>query len=136
MNEHRYRRFFKWSTPDFDGIMGNKVCCSCCGYPTLTAWGGYEICALCWWEDDRTTHKNALLLALFGPNGSYSLEDARLNFEDHGDMFRFDHRRITVVASPSRQRLALLNFVRNLGSDDDLDLDQFLALLSDERQAF
>jgi hypothetical protein len=26
--------------------------CFCCGYKTLTRRGEYEICPVCWWEDD------------------------------------------------------------------------------------
>ena len=26
--------------------------CPCCGYATLDARGEYDICAICWWEDD------------------------------------------------------------------------------------
>lgn len=28
------------------------VTCPCCGYPLLWERGMYEICPLCWWEDD------------------------------------------------------------------------------------
>jgi hypothetical protein len=59
------------------------------------------------------------------------LSEARLNFEDHGDMYRFDERRIDVVSRPSRQRLALLAFVRNRNADDALDVEEFWRLLKD-----
>lgn len=26
--------------------------CPCCGYYTLSERGGYDICQVCWWEDD------------------------------------------------------------------------------------
>lgn len=46
-------------------------------------------------------------------------------FEDHGDMFRYDERRISVVSSPSRNRLALLGFVRNVDLNEPFDLETF-----------
>jgi hypothetical protein len=28
------------------------VTCPCCGYPTIEEYGGWEICGVCFWEDD------------------------------------------------------------------------------------
>ncbi|MET0191869.1 MAG: CPCC family cysteine-rich protein [Hyphomicrobiaceae bacterium] len=123
-----YRRYFKWSTPGFDGIVEGKFCCPCCGYPTLNSWSGFEICRVCWWEDDGTSDKGADRSA-GGPNGSYSLTEARANFEDHGDMYRYDATRIGVVSDPSRARLALLSYIRNLEADAELHCETFFDLL-------
>jgi hypothetical protein len=123
-----YRRYFQWASPAFDGIVEGKFCCPCCGYPTLNAWSAYEICAICWWEDDGTGGKNADCVS-GGANGSYSLTEARANFEDHGDMYRYDAGRIDVVAQPSRERLALLHYIRNLEPDAELDAETFFGLL-------
>jgi len=30
----------------------NEVTCPCCGYKTLDEIGVYEICLICYWEDD------------------------------------------------------------------------------------
>ena len=123
-----YHRYFKWSTPDFDGIVEGKCCCPCCGYPTLNSWSGFEICLICWWEDDGTGDQKANFVA-GGTNGSYSLMEARANFEDHGDMYRYDAGRIRVVSEPSRQRLALLHYIRNLEAGTELDRETFFRLL-------
>jgi hypothetical protein len=116
-----YRRYFRWATPEFDGIVEGRFCCPCCGYPTLVAWGVCDICLICWWEEDGTEAG--------GPNGSYSLAEARANFEDHGDMFRYDATRIPIAAEPSRERLALLQFIRGLEDDAELDCEVFFRLL-------
>lgn len=56
--------------------------CPCCGYPTLPERSVYEICPLCWWEDDGQDDFNANAV-LGGPNYNYSLTGARANFEQH-----------------------------------------------------
>lgn len=63
-----------------------RYTCPCCGYPTLTERGGYEICELCGWEDDGQDdpHANEVW---GGPNGRYSLAEARSNFKQHRSMY-------------------------------------------------
>lgn len=60
--------------------------CPCCGYPTLHGRETYEICPLCWWEDDGQDDSDADEV-LGGPNGKYSLTAARRNFATFGVMF-------------------------------------------------
>jgi hypothetical protein len=57
--------------------------CPCCGRKTLGERGIYDICRVCWWEDDGQDNANASL-ALGGPNGDLSLTKARVNFIQHG----------------------------------------------------
>jgi hypothetical protein len=45
--------------------------------------GGYEICPVCWWEDDGQDVHNADEV-WGGPNGRLSLTGARRNFEKFG----------------------------------------------------
>jgi len=54
--------------------------CPCCGFPTLNERGGYDICILCKWEDDGQDDINADEV-LGGPNESFSLTEARDNFQ-------------------------------------------------------
>ncbi len=56
--------------------------CPCCGYPELAERGGYEICGLCFWEDDDQDDHDADEV-LGGPNGDYSLTECRENFSKH-----------------------------------------------------
>lgn len=60
--------------------------CPCCGYPTLGSRGSYETCLLCWWEDDGQDEADADEV-LGGPNGNYSLAQARTNFQRHLVMY-------------------------------------------------
>jgi hypothetical protein len=70
-----------------EAVPGLRYCCSCCGYPTLDERGGFDICLLCNWEDDGQDDHNADRV-LGGPNGDYSLAEARSNFEAHATSYR------------------------------------------------
>ena len=89
--------------------MSDFVVCPCCGYPTLSARGDYEICTICWWEDDGQDDADAEDVR-GGPNGAYSLTRARANFADHFDMYDTG-KRIGTVANPSPTRKSLLAYL-------------------------
>ncbi|EWH32307.1 hypothetical protein J2D69_11195 [Lysinibacillus sphaericus] len=36
----------------------NKITCPCCGYRTLDSDGSYDICPICFWEDDPFQKEN------------------------------------------------------------------------------
>lgn len=57
--------------------------CPCCHYKTLHGRAGYEICKVCFWEDDGQDDHDAAEVR-DGPNGSLSLVQARLNFVAFG----------------------------------------------------
>jgi hypothetical protein len=65
---------------------GVRYPCPCCGYPMLSERGGYEICRLCNWEDDGQDDPHSEEV-WGGPNGSYSLVQARSNFRQHLVMY-------------------------------------------------
>jgi hypothetical protein len=77
------------------------VVCPCCGYPTLSARGNYDICGLCWWEDDGQDDAAADDVA-GGPNSDYSLTEARRNFAAHQTQYRASDKRV-----PSRMKAAM-----------------------------
>ena len=68
--------------------------CPCCGYRTLDERGSFEICPVCFWEDDGEDDSDADTIR-GGPNGSLSLTQARQNFRDFGacDRKSLDHVR-------------------------------------------
>ena len=53
--------------------------CPCCGYATLDKRGDWDICSICWWEDDGTDNHNANHVS-GGSNAKLSLTRARINF--------------------------------------------------------
>jgi hypothetical protein len=62
------------------------VACPCCGYPTLSRPAAFEICRLCDWEDDGQDDAAADEVWA-GPNGGYSLAQARWNFRAYRVMY-------------------------------------------------
>jgi hypothetical protein len=57
--------------------------CPCCGDLTLGERGGFEICSVCFWEDDGQDEHDADIVR-GGPNGASSLSAARRNFDAFG----------------------------------------------------
>ncbi len=62
---------------------GEKYACPCCGYLTLDERGGYDICPVCFWEDDGQDDADADVVR-GGPNGNLSLTMARSNVRQFG----------------------------------------------------
>lgn len=88
---------------------GVRFSCPCCGYPTLEERKCFEICELCGWEDDGQDDSDAEIV-FGGPNGSYSLQDARANFERYLDMYALDD----ACSANRRESKANLQMKRNL----------------------
>jgi len=78
----------------------NRCTCPACGYPTIEDYGRYDMCHLCAWEDDGQDDAEAEEIR-GGPNGNYSLKEARLNFFRFGSMYRPDD----VVSEMESERL-------------------------------
>ena len=58
-------------------------CCPCCGCGTLAARGAYEICPVCYWEDDGQDDNDADDVR-GGANGDLSLTAGRANYRLFG----------------------------------------------------
>ena len=71
----------KWAT------YRDRFLCPCCYMPTLSERAGYEICPICFWEDDGQDSDDADIIR-GGPNKDYSLTEARSNFQKHHTMYR------------------------------------------------
>lgn len=57
--------------------------CPCCKFKTLDSRGGYDICPVCFWEDDGQDDHDADVVR-GGPNGRLSLSQARSNYLQYG----------------------------------------------------
>lgn len=57
--------------------------CPCCGYLTLDSHASYDICQVCFWEDDGQGDEDADEV-FGGPNGLLSLSQARRNYCEFG----------------------------------------------------
>jgi hypothetical protein len=75
---------------------GVSHACPCCGYRTLGERGTFEICPVCFWEDDGQDDEDADEIR-GGPNGALSLTQARVNFQEYGAC---DQRHRPHVRSP------------------------------------
>src|ERR1043165_3377883 len=62
--------------PRIEGAPARYEPCPCCGACTLGARGDYDICLVCWWEDDGKD--NASADEVSGPN-HLTLTQARVN---------------------------------------------------------
>ena len=62
---------------------GKRSACPCCRFLTLHERGGFEVCKVCFWEDDGQDDQDASVVR-GGPNGALGLEQARRNFAVHG----------------------------------------------------
>ncbi|MDQ1813288.1 CPCC family cysteine-rich protein [Massilia sp. CCM 9210] len=62
-----------------EGDVEDLKACSCCGYRSLLEGGSYEICRVCFWEDDGTTECDRIS----APN-HMTLREARINFQRSG----------------------------------------------------
>jgi len=63
--------------------MADRCACPCCRYLTLQDRGGFEICEVCFWEDDGQDDHDADVVR-GGPNGILSLTVAREAFAEIG----------------------------------------------------
>lgn len=92
--KHRAATRLEWiarACRDRDWLLGvlasrqphtNKVAksCPCCGYATLTERASFEICPVCFWEDDGSeTNPDEI-----SPPNGISLREARRNFAEFG----------------------------------------------------
>lgn len=80
-------------------ISGVKYTCPCCSYLTLKERGGFNICPVCFWEDDGQDDQDADVVR-GGPNGSKSLSSARKNYLDFKAC---DRRFISNVREPMEE---------------------------------
>lgn len=94
-----------------------KFRCPCCGFPTLDEQGSFDICTICWWEDDGQDDLHADEIWA-GPNGELSLSEARANVRDHGHMYAAGQG-IYVVRFPSPERRELISYVMSVLKDEE-----------------
>lgn len=73
-------------------VRGGRYQCPCCDFFTLSSRGGYEVCPVCYWEDDGQDMDR--LDVVSGPN-HITLRQGRANFERIGAC---DHAARSLVA--------------------------------------
>ncbi len=58
----------------------NKITCPCCGYRTMDSDGNYDICRICFWEDDPVQKEDIYAI---GAN-AIPLIEAQSNYSKYG----------------------------------------------------
>ncbi|UVC07245.1 hypothetical protein IHQ71_18745 [Rhizobium sp. TH2] len=102
--------------------------CPCCKLPTLEWRNAFDVCVVCFWEDDSQDDPHADEV-WHGPNEDYSLTRARENFADHLHMYD-DGRAISQVEFPSAGRIRLLEYVKSvLENPETLDKGRVAELI-------
>ena len=77
---HRRSRWFEEYTARLGADPSTlPLRCPCCRCLTLQERSAFEICPVCFWEDDGQDDHDAMLIR-GGPNGTLSLTAARLNY--------------------------------------------------------
>jgi hypothetical protein len=100
-----------WATPpppppsSSPSLPVGLVACPCCGHATLTERGGFEICPVCFWEDDGQDNEDADR-SRGGPN-PVSLREARVNFLRFGASVEAD---CESVRRPTAEEVHLRRF--------------------------
>lgn len=82
-----------------------RFICPCCGYPTLDSYASYDICLMCNWEDDGQNDEDADVVS-GGPNGPYSLTEARINFTKYLCMYK-PNKDMRVTGGDTSQQKAI-----------------------------
>ena len=79
--------------------------CPCCGYATLSEPAGYEICHICFWEDDGQDDPEEK--ENWGGPNHVSLKQARFNFIVFGAAEKKDLKH---VKAPTESYINLRNY--------------------------
>jgi len=88
-----------------DLVPFGMIACPCCGHATITQRDHFEICAVCFWEDDGQDNPDAHV-ERGGPN-KVSLAQGRANFLAFGASCEADPAR---VRRPTREEVQLRHF--------------------------
>lgn len=85
----------------------SKLKCPCCDYYTLNGSGEYEICPVCFWEDDESQRH---MPDMAGGANRVSLNEARQNFHKFGaceDSVKSKVRKPTMVERTGEKKIGL-----------------------------
>ncbi len=80
---------------------GTRYACPCCKFVTLGSRGDYEICKVCFWEDDGQDEHDAEIVR-GGPNYQLSLRQAQANYKAIGAV---EERYLKFVRAPRAKEI-------------------------------
>jgi hypothetical protein len=88
----------------FAGRDGGPYRCPCCDCKTLDERGGFDVCPVCFWEDDGQDDADADTVR-GGPNGGLSLTIARRNYREFGACDRKFLQKVRKPTTEESQRV-------------------------------
>jgi cysteine-rich CPCC protein len=91
-----------WKSIDEPPQAGRRFRCPCCKHLTLSSRGYYEICKVCFWEDDGQDEHDAEIVR-GGPNSDLSLRQAQENYRRFGAMEKRFVRHVRAPKPEERQ---------------------------------
>src|ERR1700755_2046108 len=94
-------QWFDQYTSRLEGCFPLPLRCPCCYSLSLEVRADWEICPICFWEDDGQDDHDADVVR-GGPNGTLSLTQARANFLRFG---AWEERFVDKVRSPHIEEL-------------------------------
>lgn len=98
----RRKAWFEQYTTRLEGQLAElPLRCPCCYCQTLSERAGFEICPVCFWEDDGQDDHDADVVR-GRPNGLLSLTQARSNYEEFGAC---DKQMVSNVRKPRSEEL-------------------------------
>ncbi|QEE48998.1 hypothetical protein FUA48_05205 [Flavobacterium alkalisoli] len=97
-----------------------KISCPVCGYLTLKQRCAYDICWLCFWEDDGTDNFDSEI-AKGGPNGNMTLSEARTIFlNSKRQLMDLDFMKDDIRNTIKLKMIFLDNLILNNNSKNDI----------------
>jgi hypothetical protein len=120
------REHWRSREPPILRLMSAKRACPCCGYQTLSddQPGSYEICEVCFWEDDIVQFDDP---DYEGGANKVSLRQARINFREFGSPSR-DSGRTSVRRAQTNSLSRLWRHSRTLAHPMPLDPEPMLCV--------
>ena len=99
--------------------------CPCCGYATIAEPANFEICEICFWEDDGQDSRDTNA-CIGGPN-AVSLTQARFNYLVYGVAERKDAAYVRPATADDvqlqRYRIEFTIVEDDLSIDDRIDIE-------------
>lgn len=127
MNKELVEKWFNWYTEQIDknktfAKFRERYLCPCCYMPTLEEREWFDICYICFWEDDGQDSDDAEIIR-GGPNHDYSLKEARENFNKYHTMYRpSDKNAYECETKQEPVKMKVYNaFVKAVNSESDND---------------
>ena len=123
------REYFNRHLPKLKGAdrrndiknLGNS--CPSCGYPTLEERCSWEICTICFWEDDGQDDEDADNV-FGGPNGDYSLTKHRIEWDEKLNEIKAE------TSVTGKKLIRIDELIKNDNNSDMIEILELIRIVS------